>query len=147
MKRLMITATLLLLCVSFPVSLAAVKGEVEGKEWLDAQKDPSAINVNGTWDSEEWGTFHLVQSEGSREVSGNGAGYEITGVVSGKRLFMLFISRRALNYCATMSPNGDNSLIGIYSSRRSLLHSGACLEKTRPMNMTKKYRTPTCGAW
>jgi hypothetical protein len=90
MKRLIIPATLLLLCISFPVSLTATKGEVEGKAWLDAQKDPSAINVNGTWDSEEWGTFHLLQAEGSREVSGNGGGYEITGVVSGKRLFMLF---------------------------------------------------------
>jgi hypothetical protein len=138
MKRLMITAILLLLCISFPTSLTAVKGDVEGKAWLDAQKDPAAINVNGTWDSEEWGTFHLVQTEGIREVSGNGAGYEITGVVSGKRLFMLFVSRRALNYCATMSPNGENSLIGTYSSRKTLLHSGACQEKTRPMNMTKK---------
>ena len=138
MKRLAITATLLLLCISFPASLTATKGEAEGKAWLDAQKGPASINVNGTWDSEEWGTFHLVQTEGSRDVSGNGAGYEITGVVSGKRLFMLFISRRALNYCATMNPNGENSLIGTYSSRRSLLHSGACQEKTRPMNMTKK---------
>jgi hypothetical protein len=138
MKRTAITAALLLLCISIPTSLTATKGEVQGKVWLDAQKDPAAINVNGTWDSEEWGTFHLVQTEGSRDVGGNGAGYEITGVVSGKRLFMLFISRRALNYCATMSPNGENSLIGTYSSRRSLLHSGACQEKTRPMNMTRK---------
>ena len=90
MKWLATTATLLLFCISFPTSLAATKGEVEGKAWLDAQKDPAAINVNGTWDSDEWGTFHLLQSEGSRDVSGNGAGYEITGVVSGKRLFMLW---------------------------------------------------------
>lgn len=138
MKRLTIAAAMLLLCISFPTSLTAIKGEVEGRAWLDEQKDPAAINVNGTWDSDEWGTFHLLQTEGSREVSGNGGGYEITGVVSGKRLFMLFVSRRALDYCATMSPNGENSLIGIYSGRRSLLHSGACQEKTRPMNMTKK---------
>jgi hypothetical protein len=138
MMRLTIAATLLLLCISFPTSLPATKGEVEGKAWLDVQKDPAAINVNGTWDSEEWGTFHLVQTEGSRDVSGNGAGYEITGVVSGKRLFMLFVSRRALNYCATLSPNGENSLIGTYTNRRSLLHSGDCQEKTRPMNMSKK---------
>jgi hypothetical protein len=138
MQRITIMSAILLLCVSFPVSLTAAKGELEGKAWLEAQKDPAAINVNGTWDSEEWGTFHLVQTEGSREVSGNGAGYEITGVVSGKSLFMLFISSRALNYCATLSPNGENSLIGAYSNRRSLLHSGDCREKTRPMNMTKK---------
>jgi|SRR5271165_4552945 len=138
MKRLTITATLLLLCISFPTTLTAAKGEVEGKAWLDEQKDPAAINVNGTWDSDEWGTFHLVQAEGSREVSGNGAGYVITGVVSGKRLFMLFIARRALNYCATMTPNGEMSLIGTYANRKTLLHSGNCQESTRPMNMTKK---------
>jgi hypothetical protein len=138
MRRITIAAALLLLCISFPTSLPATKGEVEGKAWLDAQNDLAAINVNGTWDSEEWGTFHLVQTEGSRDVSGNGAGYEIAGVVSGKRLFMLFISRRALDYCATLGPNGENSLIGTYSNRRSLLHSGDCREKTRPMNMTKK---------
>src|ERR1700722_11935749 len=131
MKRLAISTALLLICVAFPTSMTAVKGEAEGRAWLDTQKDPVAINVNGTWDSDEWGTFHLVQAEGSRDVSGNGAGYEITGVVSGKQLFMLFIARRALNYCATMAPNGKNSLIGTLSSRRSLLHSGACQEKTR----------------
>jgi hypothetical protein len=138
MKKLTFAVTLLLLCISFPTSLTATKGEVEGKAWLDAQKDPAAMNVNGTWDSEEWGTFHLVQTEGSREVSGNGGGYVITGVVSGKRLFMLFSSRRAVDYCATLSPNGENSLIGTYSNRKSLSHSGLCQEKTRPMNMTKK---------
>src|ERR1700727_498569 len=135
MKQLTFAAALLLLCISFPASLTAIKGEEEGKAWLDAQKDPSAINVNGTWDSEEWGTFHLLQTEGSREVSGNGGGYEITGVVSGKRLFMLFSSRRAVDYCATLSPNGENSLAGTYSDRKSLSHSGSCQEKTRPMNM------------
>jgi hypothetical protein len=63
MKQLTFAVTLLLLCISFPASLAAAKGEAEGKAWLDAQKDPAAINVNGTWDSEEWGAFHLVQTE------------------------------------------------------------------------------------
>jgi hypothetical protein len=140
MKQLTFAVTLLLplLCLAFPTSLTAAKGEVEGKAWLDSQKDPAAINVNGTWDSEEWGTFHLVQTEGTREVSGNGGGYVITGVVSGKSLFMLFSARRGLEYCATMSPNGESSLIGTFSSRKSLLHSRRCQEKSRPMNMKKK---------
>ena len=140
MKQLTFAATLLLLllCISFPTSLTAAKGEIEGKAWLDSQKDPAEINVNGTWDSDEWGTFHLVQTGGSREVSGNGGGYVITGVVSGKSLFMLFSARRGLEYCATMSPSGENSLIGTYSNRKTLLHSGACQEKSRPMNMKKQ---------
>jgi len=138
MQRITITAAILLLCVSFPLSLTAAKVEAEGKAWLDAQKDPPAINVNGAWDCEEWGSFHLIQAEGSREVKGNGAGYEVTGVVSGNSLFMLLVSKDTVQYCATLSANGDNSLIGNYSNRKSRLHSGLCQEKSRPMNMTKK---------
>lgn len=138
MKHLTFAVTLLLLYISFPTSLTAAKVEVEGKAWLDAQKDPPAISVNGAWDSEEWGAFRLIQTEGSREVSGNGGGYDITGVVSGKRLFMLFSTRHTVEYCATLSPNGENGLTGTYSNRKSRLHSGLCQESSRPMNMTKK---------
>jgi len=138
MKRLTLVVTLLLLCIAFPTSLGAAKVEVEGKAWLDAQKDPPAMNVNGSWDSEEWGTFHLVQAEGSRDVSGNGGGYEIVGVVSGKRLFMLFAEHHTVDYCATLSADKENSLTGTYSNRKSRLHSGLCQESSRPMNMKRK---------
>jgi hypothetical protein len=138
MKQLTFAVTLLFLCISFPTSLAAAKVEVEGKAWLDSQKDPAEINVNGAWDSEEWGAFHLIQAEGSREVSGNGGGYEIVGVVSGKRVFMLFSEKHTVEYCATLSPNGDTGLAGTYSNRKSRLHSGLCQESSRPMNMIRK---------
>jgi hypothetical protein len=137
MKQLTFAVTLLLLCISLPTSLGAAKVEVEGKAWLDSQKDPAALNVNGAWDSDEWGAFHLSQSDG-REVSGNGGGYEIVGVVSGKRLFLLFSENHTVEYCATLSPNGENSLAGTYSNRKSRLHSGLCQEKSRPMNMKKQ---------
>jgi hypothetical protein len=137
MKQVTFALTLLLLCISFPISLPAAKVEVEGKAWLDAQKAPPEMNVNGVWDSEEWGDFHLTQSEGSRDVSGNGGGYQIMGVVSGKRLFMLFYENHTVDYCATLSPNGENSLAGTYSNRKSRLHSGLCQESSRPMNMKR----------
>ena len=138
MKPLTFALALLLLCISLPVSLPGATVEVEGKAWLDAQKDPPEMNVNGGWKSEEWGDFHLTQSEGSREVSGNGGGYQITGVVSGKRLFILFYEHHTVDYCATLSPNGENSLAGTYSNRKSRLHSGLCQESSRPMNMKKQ---------
>jgi len=146
MKQLTIAVTLLLLFVSIPTSLTAAKVEVEGKAWLDAQKDPPEINVNGAWDSEEWGNFHLKQAEGSREVSGNGGGYDITGVVSGKRLFLLFSTRHSVDYCATLSPNGENTLAGTYSNRKSRLHSGLCQESSRPMNMKKAAGEKSSGS-
>ena len=138
MKQLTFAVTLLLLCISFPITLAAAKVEVEGKAWLDSQKDPAEISVNGAWGSEEWGDFHLLQAEGSRDVTGNGGGYDIVGVVSGKRLFLLFSTRHTVEYCATLSPSGENSLTGTYSNRKSRLHSGLCQESSRPMNMKKK---------
>lgn len=138
MKGLALVLIVLLVGISFPISLGAAKVEVEGKAWLDSQKDPAEINVNGVWDSEEWGTFHLNQAEGSRDVSGNGGGYDITGVVSGKRLFMLFSEKHTVEYCATLSPDRENSLSGTYSNRKSRLHSGLCQESSRPMNMKKK---------
>jgi hypothetical protein len=138
MKPMTIIAMLLVFLVSLPLSLDAAKVEVEGKAWLDAQKDPAAINVNGPWASDEWGTLHLIQAEGSRDISGNGGGYEITGVVSGRRLFMLFSSNHTVEYCATLNPNGDDGFAGTYSDRKSRLHSGLCQEKSRPMNMTRK---------
>jgi hypothetical protein len=138
MKLLATTAGLLLICIALPTFLTAAKVEVEGKVWLDAQKDPAAINVNGAWESDEWGTLYLIQADGSRDVSGNGGGYEITGVVSGDRLFMLLSTKHIVEYCATLSPNGENGLIGTYSNRKSRVHSGLCQESSRPMNMTKK---------
>ncbi|HZR65466.1 MAG TPA: hypothetical protein VFA85_09990 [Terriglobales bacterium] len=138
MKQLTFALALLLLCISVPTSLPAAKVEVEGKAWLDAQKDPPEMNVNGAWSSEEWGDFHLTQPEGSRDVSGNGGGYQIMGVVSGKRLFMLFYEHHTVDCCATLSPNGENSLAGTYSNRKSRLHSGLCQESSRPMNMKKQ---------
>ena len=137
MKQRTFALVLLLLCIAFPISLGAAKVEVEGKGRLDLQNQRPEINGKGAWDSRRWGDFHLNQAEGSREVSGNGGGYEITGVVSGKRLFMLFSTRHTVDYCATLSPNGENSLAGTYSDRKSRLHSGLCQESSRPMNMKK----------
>ncbi len=133
MKQLTFVVALLLLCISFPTSLAAAKVEVEGKAWLDSQKDPAEFNVNGVWDSEDWGTFHLIQAEGSRDVSGNGGGYEITGVVSGKRLFLLFSTKHTVEYCATVSPSGEKSLAGTYSNRKSRLLSWQSPECSRDL--------------
>jgi len=135
MKQALPWLTPLLLCMSFPASLAASD---KGKEWLDAQKDPAAINVNGSWDSDEWGKLHLRQAEGSRDVSGNGGGYEITGVVSGKKLFMLFLTKSTVEYCAVLSADDNDTLTGTYSTRKSRFKGGLCQDAGRPMNMNRK---------
>ena len=125
---------------SVPLPSSANVGD-RGKAWLDAQKDPPAINVTGAWNSEEWGDLRLIQNQGRRDVSGDAPGYELTGVVSGKRLFLLFHNGRGrVDYCATLDTAADNKLSGGYSDRVTRLRfgHGLCQEKSRPMHMIKK---------
>ena len=112
-----------------------------GRAWLDAQKDPPSINVTGAWNSQEWGDLRLIQAQGSRDVSGDAPGYELTGVVSGKRLFLLFHTGKGkVDYCATLGAETDNKLSGGYSDRVTRLRfgHGLCQEKSRPMHMIKQ---------
>jgi hypothetical protein len=141
MKRFVIPAVLFSLCLAFPALITAGTLENQGKAWLNAQKDPPEVNVSGDWDS-EFGNLHLRQTEGGREVSGIGGEYELTGVVSGKRLFLLFSIGGSVDYCTTVSYESDKSMTGTYSNRVSRHQSkkGLCQgpEKSRPMYMSKK---------
>lgn len=125
---------------SEPLPSSANVGD-RGKAWLDAQKDPPAVNVAGAWNSGEWGDLRLIQTQGSRNVSGDAPGYELTGVVSGKRLFLLFHNGKGkVEFCATLDTAADNRLSGGYSYRVTRLRfgHGLCQEKSRPMQMIKK---------
>lgn len=143
MKRLVVKAVLLLLCVSLPTSLMAGTLEDHGKAWLDAQKDPPQINVAGNWNS-EFGDLYLKQADGSREVSGNGGGYQLLGVVSGKSLYLLFYVGTAkggsVDYCAVAVSDSATRMVGTYSNRvaRRKSHTGLCQDKSRPFNMSKQ---------
>lgn len=125
---------------SVPLPSSANVGD-RGRAWLDAQKDPPAMNVTGSWSSEEWGDLRLIQTQGGRDVSGGAPGYELAGVVSGKRLFLLFHNGKGkVDYCATLDTAADNKLSGGYSDRVTRLRfgHGLCQEKSRPMHMIKK---------
>jgi len=85
-----------------------------GKTWLDAHANAALINVDGNWYAREWGQIVLNQTKNSREVTGNGDGWDITGVVSGKQLFLLFSSRGGIVYSAILSGDDEKSLDGSY---------------------------------
>jgi len=139
MKRFVILSAFLLLCLT-PLSLSAGTVEDQGKAWLDAQKDPAAISVDGTWSSDAFGDLQLSQDAGSRDVHGVGGGYGLTGIVSGKSLYLLFTSGRTVEYCAVLKSGSGNSLMGTYSDRVTRLRFGLglCQVKGRPMFMSKK---------
>lgn len=101
----------------------------EGKQWLAGYSEPAKVNVAGTWHAKEWGTITLVQAEGSRDVSGKGDGYDITGVVNGNEACLLFSQRGGyIAYWARLTMEGDK-LNGGYA------RFGA--SKTKPMLLTK----------
>ena len=117
----------------FALSVSAKDVDTKGKAWLDTHKDPATINVNGKWHAREWGRVTLIQSEGSREVTGDGDGWKITGVVSGNQIFLLFHNRGKVNYTAELTAQGDSKLDGSYSR-------GFMTDKTKhkPMLLTKE---------
>jgi hypothetical protein len=116
----------------FATVLLAQKIEKEGKAWLAAKAEPAEINVAGAWHAGVWGRVILNQSQGSRDITGTGDGWDILGVVSGKKVFLLFSHKGRIAYSAELSQEGSNSLAGNYADGLFTPKS-----KTRLMHMTR----------
>jgi hypothetical protein len=116
----------------FATVLVAQKVEKEGKAWLAGKAEPAEINVAGTWHAGVWGRVILNQREGSRDITGTGDEWDILGVVSGKKVFLLFSHKGRIAYSAELSPDGPSSLAGNYADGLVTPKS-----KTRLMHMTK----------
>jgi len=113
-------------------ALNAEKLATEGMAWLSAHSEPAAVNVNGVWSEKEWGKITLNQAQGSRDITGTGDAWDITGVVSGRTICLLFSGRGKVEYSAELSFESENSLNGKYC--RFLMKKDS---KTKPMHMTK----------
>ena len=140
MNKLFFKMCTMFFLLVFATSLSAGSLEKQGKDWLDKQTDPAAINVSGTWSS-EFGELRLDQVAGSRDVSGSGGGYNLDGVVSGSRLYLLFTTNHGtVDYCAVVNSESDGVLSGQYYSRLSRLRmgTGLCQEKSRRLLMHKR---------
>ena len=121
-----------LLVLVLAASLSAGDLETKGKAWLDSRSEAASINVKGSWHEREWGTVTLIQAPGSKDVTGDGDGWDITGVVSGKQVFLLFSHKGKVTYSAKLTSENDGSLNGSYT--RGFLGNKS---KLRPMHLTK----------
>jgi hypothetical protein len=120
------------------------------KVWLLSHTDPAAININGVWEAKGWGKFVLNQPQDSREVTGKGGGYEITGIVSGKNLFLLMATKHGwaggqVWYSAMLTLEGDDSLNGYYARTG---FKGYLTDQTsgKPMQLKNLVRTAAAPA-
>ena len=123
---------LFVVVIAFTVLLYGQKEEKEGKAWLDAYTDPPALNVTGIWEGHGWGKLSLNQHEGGRWIVGGGDGWDISGVVSGKDVYLLFCNYGKVVYSAKLTAEGASQLTGAYT--KGILSSGS---KTRPMSLSK----------
>ena len=104
----------------------------EGRAWLDANQEPAALNVTGLWQGGEWGRISLNQRDGGRRIIGTGDGWDISGVVSGNNVCLLFFHKEKIAYSAKITAESPALLTGVYAS--GLLSSNS---KTRPMRLSK----------
>lgn len=117
---------------AFTVLLHGQNEEKEGKAWLDANTNPPAMNVTGLWVGRDWGNVSLNQREGGRWIIGTGDGWDISGVVSGKEVYLLFCHNGKIAYSAKLTAEGASQLTGIYAN--GILSSRS---KTRPIRLSK----------
>ena len=104
----------------------------EGRAWLDANKEAAAVNVTGLWKSNEWGRISLNQREGGRRIIGSGDGWDISGVVSGNDVYLVFFHKEKIAFSAKLTAESPGLLTGAYAS--GLLSSNS---KTKPMRLSK----------
>jgi hypothetical protein len=118
--------------VAFTIIMYGQMLDKEGKAWLDPNTDPPAINVTGIWDTHTWGRVSLNQREGSRRIIGAGDGWDISGVVSGKDVYLLFSNKDKIAYSAKLTSDGPSHMTGVYAN--GILSPRS---KTRPIVMSK----------
>ena len=66
-----------------------------GVTWLSDHMEPAGINIAGHWRSDDWGDAKFTQS--GRDVGGRLGDYDVRGVVSGQRAYLL-LSEGGWNY-------------------------------------------------
>ena len=132
MQRYLHMALAAVLLFASPSSLGAQRLKAKGQAWLDAHTDPAAINVEGNWYDHDWGTIALRQAKDSRDLTGAGDGWDVDGVVSGKKVYLLFCSRGNAVYSAILTFVSNTELNGTWE--RGLMKEEG---KGKRMDMTR----------
>jgi len=93
------------------------KNLAAGDQWLSNFNQPAALNVTGTWASLEWGEGSLKQA--NRQVTGTLGHYAVKGVVSGRKVYLQFLSDNWVYYSAVLERTPAGALSGHYSEGTS----------------------------
>jgi len=84
-----------------------------GDNWLSDQTEPAGINVAGNWISNDWGRAALIQD--GRRISGMIGSYNVQGVASGTRAYLLIAQGEWYYYSAVLELQRPGLLTGRFS--------------------------------
>ncbi len=133
MKKSLLLLSISAITVILTIPLSAGNLTTKGRAWLDAQGQNAAADVSGVWYSKGWGTIVLHQAPGSRELTGKDGGLEVSGVVVGRQVRLLFSQRDKVVYSAELTLDADGALSGEYA--KGLMRDNT---KVRSMRLTKQ---------
>jgi hypothetical protein len=125
MRKLSCFAAIVVLAV-FAGSCSGGLPAVKGSDWLASKgTEPPGMNISGNWNSPSWNLVTIKQ-EGAK-ISGDGDGWPIKGVVSGKRAYLVFfdVKVKKVYYTAELQRGEDNTLVGHYSKYALIGEKGA----------------------
>jgi len=128
MKKLLLLLSISAMLGALTLPLGAGNLTTKGRAWLDAQGDNAAADISGAWYSKGWGTIVLHQAPNSRELTGKDDGLEVSGVVVGKQVRLLFSQRDKVVYSAELTLDANGALSGAYAK-------GLMREKTKVHTM------------
>jgi hypothetical protein len=109
-------AGLFVLLFACTILLHGQNTEKDGKAWLEANIDPPAMNVTGIWDGGDWGLVSLSQHEGGGRIIGTADGWDLSGVVSGRTVYLLFWKKDKVAFSARLAIEGASQLTGVYTN-------------------------------
>ena len=84
-----------------------------GETWLSDQMEPAGYNIAGHWTSADWGDIRLTQS--GRNVGGKFGEYNVRGVVSGQKVYLLLSQAGWTYYTTVLESPAPGVLAGHFS--------------------------------
>ncbi len=103
------------LLIIFVISSTSGAARQEDDPWLWLNKisggSPPEVNITGKWRDAQgtglmtWGEGHLRQEQ--NKVSGDIGDYNVIGIVSGKKVYLVFLYRGTVYYTARLEMSQD----------------------------------------
>ena len=140
------TTVFLTLVLIFVISSTSGAAKQEEDPWLWLNKisggEPPQIDITGKWRDAQgaglmtWGEGHLRQEK--NKVTGVIGDYNVIGIVSGKKVYLVFLYRGSVYYTARLEISQDLLTGNYFKAKDKELIKGYPASFTKVVEPTKK---------